>query len=491
MARGAAYLLASQIVIAIGQILYGSVTGRAFQPEIFGGFVAALSLQGILVVLTTAGLPSYALRSPQFHIALAIKLRLLAAAGGVISAGIYIATLPSWLTLLNAQNGYAQVIPLAIAQLISPMASLESAILRRQKGSLWDAATLTVSWLLGAVAACACIVAFAEDWALGIAVPVQAGTLLILATCGRSRASRERQSASLREIMLHTGAVTGAGVVSSLLGQSPAWFIGGAAGAGQLGQFSRANTIGSLPMTSIAGAFVRALAPIWHKTRPQDVADILRDVVILASCVLFFPAALISALAAPLMLLWLGPGWEQAGSFASLLAPAAAFGAVALVVQSSSELRGMFRPIRAAQVSAVIILATALALALVLDQSILVAVGVLASQLVLLVVIYLSAGKHVGLIRLQCLLDLTKQAAYASVVGLAAWATYYLSSYSMQGVAVILPLIFSVLMATMIWLGLLRLNRVNEVLKRRNLLPAWRWIAFLLGPNGSTGHRMS
>ena len=471
LARGAATLIGAQVAIAVGQLAFGAVTGRAFSPSVFGGFAAALSLQGVLVVATTAGVPSLALRVDSLGSRNVMRLRLVALAGGAVSAIAFALLAPTWLELLNADEGLVQLPLLTLAQLVGPTAALEMALVRRFAGATWDASLLLASFVLGVTSATAAILGGFGPQALALPVLLQSVAQVIGTRLARRSTSRAERGSliPLREVFSHTSAATFNASLGSLVGQGPAWIGGGLFGAGPLGQFSRATTMTAMPVNSIATAVVRALSPKWRSVASDGGGAAERDVLVLSAS-LFMPlSAAIAAMAPLLVPIWLGDGWDPVATFARLLAPAFGFGALALVLSSSAELRGLFRVARQGQLAALGAVAISFGVAAATEAPIAVAVGVLVAQVVSFARSTWLLARAVGASPKRLMGPVMGVAAISGAAGAAAAVGMNVGSLVPSKYAVVASLAAAVLAFACVLLATWRINPLRATARSRRL----------------------
>lgn len=336
--------------MSAGQFIYAALTARVFTPSEYGGFAAALSLMGILSLLTTTGLPSFVLREPTLGKVAVLKIRLIGLLGGALSAVVFVLLVPFWLLLLKAPEGRVYIELLAVSQAIAPSASIESALLRRELQPKKDAISLLLSFVFSSGIGVAMALSIRQSWTLAVVVAIQA---ILLASISRLFQRQKRlRGAPLkyREIIAFTRNITAQNTGFFLLQRLPEWVMSASVGASALGQYARGSSLAQMPAAALNAALNRAMQPYWRLVTRTNVADrAMYDAATLSAGIAFPVFGIVAANAGALVDLWLGQGWEQAGALATLLAIGAGLAVPFGGLASSQEMRGNFRPVRAAQ----------------------------------------------------------------------------------------------------------------------------------------------
>lgn len=367
-ASGAAWMLAIQMTISVGQLAYSAVTARYFAPSQFGSFAAALSLQGLLTVLTTTGLPAFLLQAGSVPAGLVKKIRILAVLGGLLASISYILIVPFWLDLLDAHDADAVVGVLTIAQFVAPIAAVESALLRREGRSRADAMTLLVSFIFAYTVGTVSIIVTGNVWTLALAVLINAVLLAIFARLTQRPSHDLIGNVSRTSILRFSGQISRQNVLFLVFQQLPGWVLSASSGAQGYGHFSRASTLVGMPSTAISTAINRALQPQWrHVNDPARMDLAVRDALTLTGWISFSLFGILGALGAELSRLWLGPGWDTAGKLVLPLSIAFAFSIPFTVLANNLEMRGLLVEVRKSQY--IIFIATTIPLIFLLITS--------------------------------------------------------------------------------------------------------------------------
>lgn len=352
--HGVGWMLGAQLVVSGGQFLYSGVTARLFTPTEFGGFAAALSLQGLLILLTTTGLPSIVLKERTLSRTDLVSVRVYAAVGGLLAATLFFFLSPLWLALLNAPSGQQYIGLLTIALALGPMAAIESALLRKEERPIADSITIIMAFVVPAAVAVIVALTVREAWAIALTTALGPLVLFSAATTARKVGHQAPGPQRHRELLGFASKLSTQNVVFLVVGQAPGWLVSAVLGAGSLGQYSRANTLAGMPSTALSTALNRAIQPHWWKLEEVETTKrAIRDTAILAGSVSFPIFAVLAAVGPDLSVLWLGPGWESASLLVPWLAISFGLQVPFTILANSLEMRGLFRPVRFAQLGLV------------------------------------------------------------------------------------------------------------------------------------------
>lgn len=348
--HGVSWMIGAQFVVSGGQFIYSAVTARLFTPTEFGGFAAALSLQGLLILLTTTGLPSIVLRERSLSQTDVIAVRVYAGVGGLLAASVFFLLSPAWLVLLNAPSGQQYIGLLTIALGLGPFAALESALLRREARPVADSASIILAFGVPAVVAVIAAFTTREAWVLALTTALSPIVLFAAAGTARKASYRAGGPQRHRDLLRFASTLSVQNVVFLVIGQAPGWLVSAVLGAGSLGQYSRANTLAGMPSTALSTALNRALQPHWWKLEAAEPTKrAIRDTAILAGSLSFPIFAVLAAVGSDLSVLWLGPGWESASQLVPWLAVSFGLQVPFTLLASSLEMRGIFWPVRFSQ----------------------------------------------------------------------------------------------------------------------------------------------
>lgn len=338
------------MIMSVGQLIYAGLTARLFTPAEFGGLAAALSLMGILSLLTTTGLPSFVLKEFELAGRAVLTIRLCGLVGGIASAVIFIVLVPGWLAIMRAPEGQAYIGLLAVGQAIGPSAAIEAALLRRELQPKKDAVALLVSFLLASGFGFILALQIRESWTLAAVIVSQSLLLAVLSRLFQAHKYASGPPLSYRTVAGFTRKITAQNTGFFLLQRVPEWVLSASLGSSALGQFTRGASLAQMPATALNAALGRALQPYWRLISQPRIADrAMNDAATLSAGIAFPIFGIVAVNAGALVDLWLGEGWEQAGALATLLAIGAGFAVPFGGLASSQEIRGNFKHVRRAQ----------------------------------------------------------------------------------------------------------------------------------------------
>lgn len=336
--------------MSAGQLVYAGLTARLFTSAEFGGLAAALSLMGILSLLTTTGLPSFVLKETELGGRAILKIRLFGLLGGILSAIVFLVLVPGWLLILRAPEGHVYIGLLAVGQAIGPSAAIESALLRRELQPKKDALALLVSFLSASVFGVVMALQIRESWTLAAVIAFQSLLLAFLSRLFQSQKYAQGSPLYYRTVMGFTRKITAQNTGFFLLQRAPEWIVSASLGSGALGQFTKGASLAQMPASALHAALARALQPYWRLINQPYVADrAMNDAATLSAGIAFPVFGIVAVNAGALVDLWLGEGWEQAGALATLLAIGAGLAVPFGGLASSQEIRGNFKHVRRAQ----------------------------------------------------------------------------------------------------------------------------------------------
>lgn len=319
--RGTSWALVAQVVIGVGQIAYSALTARLFSPHAFGEFTAALSLYGLIVLCTGAGLTSFVLKEPHLNRSQVRSITLVSILLALSGAAVFWFVSPVWLAWLNSPGGIEFVPLLTWAAFAAPIATIQWALLRREGDGRTDAAVYILAFIVSTGLATVCTILIREPWTLALGSAVNPMIVAPLSRGLRRAAYPAEESRLAFDWLVFGLRVTGQNLVFLGLGQVPTWSLGASTGPATLGEFSRGNTLAYLPTNALTTAMVSGTAPHWRKvetneSRIRGVSEALT----LGATISFIGFATLAALSHPLMTMWLGPGWDLASEFVVWLA---------------------------------------------------------------------------------------------------------------------------------------------------------------------------
>jgi len=350
--------LSAQAAIVASQFVVGAITGRLFEPSVFGGFAAALSLQAVLTMVSSTGTPSYVLMAPAFTAGDLRRLRRFSATSGILTAAVYVAVLPSWLSLLHVDTGVEFRWGLALTQLLSPMAALEVTLLRRGHRGVLDAAIVGTAAVCGLAVSGGAAAATHAPATLALA-PLTSViiTLFAAALLGRHAGVVPPGVASKRltEVAAYLAKISGLNGAHFALSQAPAWILAPVYGASTLGSYSRATALTTSASTSIGTAMTRAVQGYWREQGgAQEFGRSVLYALRVTSGVSFPLFATVAVIGPSFIHVWLGEGWDLAARLTVPLAIGGAFQVPYSVLSNAFEMRNQTHVVRNAQAAMVV-----------------------------------------------------------------------------------------------------------------------------------------
>lgn len=424
--RGAGLMLVVQTLTSIGQLFYAALTARIFTPAEFGAFTAALGLQALIALLTTTGFPSYVLGSRQFSRASAWKVRAWAIGGGLFAGVLFLVLSHPWQLLLRAEEASVLVPLLAFAQVIAPIAAVQSAILRREGNTAREALCMLGAFIVANGSGAVVLYLQRDLWTLALTPLIYQASLLLLTTASNTKRLPVGVGGSTVELLSFSWKVSVQNVGFLLLQQMPGWLLSARLGADKLGYFSRANTLAAMPALALNTALTRALQPHWRKLDgPQGTGRATHDAAVLASSLAFPAFGILIVHAEPIIGLWLGAGWARAADYVPFLAVASALSIPFTVLANSAEIRGMFKPVRRAQLAMAIGLFPPLLMLWHSNDIVWATIAAAASQVCGLVTLITQLSSTLPGTAGRTLLGVLKQAVWAIVICVFGWLVAY------------------------------------------------------------------
>ena len=424
--RGVSWALAAQVITGVGQIAYSALTARVFSPFAFGEFTAALSLQGLISLCTAAGMSSFVVKEAHFRRAQLRAINVVLFSVGSLGAAAYWFISPLWLAWLNSPGGIRFVPLLTWATFVSPIASVQWALLRREGNGRADAMVYVSAFIVATGAAAVCAIHFRESWTLALGVAINPIIQILFSRVMRRAIYPDDGGRLSFDWLFFAIRVTGQSLVYFGLGQVPTWSLGASASPATLGEFSRGNTLAQLPAHALGTAMNIGAGPHWRKietdeSRIRGVSDALA----LGASVSFTCFAALAALSRPLTSLWLGPGWDLAAEFTVWLAIGFAISLATGVLANYLEMAGGLSRVYLIQFANAVGLAFGVLLLLLLHDFRLLLAGFVLSHLLGLVTAVLQVSAALGTRSRQLFKQLVAPLVSAIGVASVAYAVAY------------------------------------------------------------------
>ncbi len=472
--RGAGVLLATQLMIGLGQFLYSGATARIFTPTQFGSFTGILGLQGLLILVTTTGLPSLVLHRKQLSTRDVAWIRLYAVLGGAFAAAVFYFLVPLWADLLRALEVQEFRALLTLSLTIFPIASVESALLRREGRSRADALCILLSFVLPAAVAITIGLSTRQPWALALVPVLNPAVLGLLSSLARRQKHEGGAATPHREFATFAWNVSRQNVVFFVMAQAPAWTLSASVGARSLGSFNRASSLALSIGTPLTTALNRASQAHWRKLIGDNSGATLamRDATVLASSLSFPLFAILVALGPKLTAVWLGPGWTEVGALIPGLAVAAAVQVPFSLLAASLEMRGLFRKVRLGQLGLGLGAVITISALLITHSAVLASVGVAVTQVLGLFALLLTIADGDGREFLALSSSTLVPASWALLIGAAAFIGAMSFEYvpmEILGSREITQCLIGASTGFIVWLLTLRWQEVTHLLTRRGI----------------------
>lgn len=355
VAAGAAWNYGAQIATVVAQLGYAAVSSRLLPASSFGEYGVALTVAALVGMLAVAGVPQAVARLTELDRGRVTGLLWYALLIGVAGAVLLFLTADFWAGLWGVPGSAPVLRLLAVGSLFSPVFAFGSGLLVRLGRFRTLALTTFGANLIGMAVGIMFIAVFRTAPMLVVSVIVSqavAAAVILL------RTRRLYGRGVPWSVITGTAAFGGRSTVSSLLayaaGNAGKFTMSNAFGAVLLGHWNRADVITTTPMYQIQNALAGALYPEFrHDDERADRARrVWADLLGLMAWICLPIAAVLAALAGPLVPIVFGRGWSVLGEFVPALAVIGAVQAVAFVLVGALEVQARFRWIWAGHVVA-------------------------------------------------------------------------------------------------------------------------------------------
>ncbi|WP_454851949.1 oligosaccharide flippase family protein [Promicromonospora soli] len=327
VARALRWSTTGTVAVRLGNLGLGIVIARIVSPEEFGLYAIALTVQSVVMALADLGLSADLVRSPDF----ARRTGPVAVLGLVTGGSLAVAAAISAPALATAMGGPGAAGPIAILAgtfLIAGLGVVPFATLQRRLDQRGLFRSNAVDFGVGAVVTLV-LAAFGHGL-IGLAVGRVAGQV-----CGvvvqfwltRTVLRFSWDTKVARSVLAFGLPVAAANLLSWVLLSVDRVVLGNTAGAVELGYYVLAANISTWPMTLVGQALRSVTLPAFSQVRQRAKAAL---VPLLGPVwwAVAAAAAMLAALAHPIVVLVYGSRWEPA---AQILVPLAVVGAVRVV----------------------------------------------------------------------------------------------------------------------------------------------------------------
>jgi O-antigen/teichoic acid export membrane protein len=326
--RGSAVAIGTQgmrLVLNLGSMV---VLGRLLAPADFGLVAMAMTMLGFVSLFKDIGLSMAAVQRETLTHEQSSALFWINALLSILLAVFCVVGSPLLVAFFHEPRLFEIVFAGALGLVFSGLAAQHQALLTRQMRFLRLALSQLVPAALGIISAVILAVEGAGYWALvSQLVIAPAATLAISVGLCPWRPARPKSADGLRDMLEFGGGMTGFRLVSYLAQNVDNLLIGRAWGPTELGFYSRAYSLFTLPSqmltTPVAAAAIPALSRIVNDSRRyrETLHEILGKVVLLNT-----PGSVYMLVCADWLIeVVLGPQWQASGRIFM------AFGAYAII----------------------------------------------------------------------------------------------------------------------------------------------------------------
>lgn len=343
---GASWIYGAQALTVFAQFAYAAVTSRLVGPEGFGAYAIALSVSGLVTLVTAGGLSQAVSRMTNLD-----KLRLRALSTfalvlGLLGAAFLWISAAFWASLWGDGNARPAIELLAVSVLMAPLAAIATSLLRRQ-GSFRALAIVTLAAnLLGMVIGAAAVAVWRTGWSLAASALAAQLLLLLLSTylCGRILWGVANIKHARSEIAFSSN-LSPIKFTEYFVGNILKWSVSRFLGSANFGYWNRGDMLATLPFQQVQMAVIQAVSPEFRNDieSPVRAHRVWTDLQILVAW-FAFPLSAAAAIVLPLTVpLLFGPGWEQTSVLIPYLAVAAGLQMVSTVLASAVEMLGRYK----------------------------------------------------------------------------------------------------------------------------------------------------
>lgn len=368
--RGLAWGFVGTLVLRLGSLSVGIALARLLDPQAFGVYAIALTVQGILMTLADLGLSADLVhaRNPEER---APTVATLSLASGVLLAGLMSAVSVPLAISLGSSNAAPVIVALSLTLVLASAGVVPFAVLQRNFEQKKLFATSAIDFVVGTTLTIVLVVLGMGPMALAVGrIAAQSSATVLQFVLARVRPRFGMDRAIARSALSYGMPLAGANLLSWFLLNLDNVVIARVIGDVALGLYVLAFNISSWPMNAI-GTAIRsvALSAFSRTTEAREDAGVAgRDPNLPIGAAFAWAAALpagalLAALALPLIHVLYGDQWV--GS-AEVLAALGVFGALRVLFDLMATYlmaRGASRTVLVIQLVWVLALAPALVIA--------------------------------------------------------------------------------------------------------------------------------
>jgi PST family polysaccharide transporter len=299
------------------------VLARLLTPSDFGLVAMVTVITGFMEMFKDAGLALVTVQRRHITHEQISTLFWINAGIGILLMGITAALAPAIAWFYREPRLIPITLTIAGVFVFPGLSIQHRALLRRQMRFKALAAIDITAMLLGILASIAIAASTYSYWSL-VAMPVvvSAATAVGAWVASGWLPGAPRSGTGVKSMLKFGGSVTGSNAIYYFARQGDNFLIGWKYGAEQLGLYSKAYHLLMLPIEQILGPLSAAMVPMLSRLQADSTAyrnAFMRFYGILALVLMPATAGFVS-LARPLILILLGPQWEQATAIFAYLA---------------------------------------------------------------------------------------------------------------------------------------------------------------------------
>lgn len=333
-ARGTATTLGAQLVRFVVQFGSTVVLARLLVPADFGLVAMVAAVIGIAEIFRDFGLSAAAIQSKSLSTLERSNLFWANTGLGVACALLAVLLTPLVVVLYDEPRLTSIVPALAVVFVISGInTQYRSSLTRDLRFGALGMSDIAAQ-VVGAAVAITLALAGWGVWSLvAQQIAVAVTSLLVNAAHAKWLPRLPRRAVSIRRFLRFGWGFVGTQALMYVSGNVDNVVIGAVWGKSSLGLYSRAFQLLELPLNQINAPLTRVALPILSRVQADRVA-LARYAVRAQLAVCYVTAsafAVAGALAAPLILVLFGPGWERAAPIFAVLAIGGIFRAVSAV----------------------------------------------------------------------------------------------------------------------------------------------------------------
>lgn len=334
--RGIAVTMGGMWTKTIIQMAAIMLLGRLLSPEDFGLVAMVTAISGIVDLVRDFGLTGAIIQAREISERMWRSLFWLALALGIVMAGVLAACAPLIAALYNEQQLVLITLVIAPSLIVNGLSMPLQARATKEMRFALLARIDIVSMTVGVALAITTGLLGWGYWAilvmLGSALVVR---LVYLWIAVRPKPGWPRIHKDVFPLVTRGGSIFGAEFLNYVERNSDTVIAGTYLGPATVGQYSRAYALFLMPLQQLNGPIGRVALPVLSTL--QDDADRYRRYIrgaLLVIGYLTLPTyAVLATISGPLLLLLIGPGWDQAAVIFSILA-------IAGIAQGIGKVRG-------------------------------------------------------------------------------------------------------------------------------------------------------